>query len=131
MLGRRERESPPHQPGPGDKNWFSRWEPPPQGLAAKATDLDALRTAVVDAAGVGYGLWFSYLFALLYFAIAAGAVASRSAAGEPGQIAVPQCRIAAERILHIGTAGLFGCARLRAAAFPAIGGKGWRFPRRA
>jgi Pentapeptide repeats (8 copies) len=32
---------------------------------------------VVDAAGVGYGLWFSYLFALLYFAIAAGAVTHR------------------------------------------------------
>jgi hypothetical protein len=47
------------------------------GFAAKATDLDALRTAVVDAAGVGYGLWFSYLFALLYFAIAVGAVTHR------------------------------------------------------
>jgi hypothetical protein len=46
-------------------------------LADKGTDLEALRTAVVDAAGVGYGLWFSYLFALLYFAIAAGAVAHR------------------------------------------------------
>src|SRR5262249_57165573 len=77
MLGRREREAPPHQPRPGDKNSFSRWAPPPQGLAAKATDLDALRTAVVDAAGVGYGLWSSYLFALLYFAIAAGAVTHR------------------------------------------------------
>jgi len=49
----------------------------PAAFAAKATDLDALRTAVVDAAGVGYGLWFSYLFALLYFAIAAGAVTHR------------------------------------------------------
>jgi hypothetical protein len=48
-----------------------------EGFSAKATDLDALRTAVVDAAGVGYGLWFSYLFALLYFAIAAGAVTHR------------------------------------------------------
>jgi hypothetical protein len=46
-------------------------------FAAKGTDLDALRSAVVDAAGVGYGLWFSYLFALLYFAIAAGAVTHR------------------------------------------------------
>jgi hypothetical protein len=36
-----------------------------------------LRTAVVDAAGVGYGLWFSYLFVLLYFAITTGAVTHR------------------------------------------------------
>jgi uncharacterized protein YjbI with pentapeptide repeats len=48
-----------------------------EGFAAKATDLESLRTAVVDAAGVGYGLWFSYLFALVYFAIAAGAVTHR------------------------------------------------------
>ena len=56
MLGRRSREFPSHKTEAA-------------GFAAKATDLDALRTAVVDAAGVGYGLWFSYLFALLYFAI--------------------------------------------------------------
>jgi hypothetical protein len=64
MLGRRSREFPSHKT---------------EGVefAAKATDLDALRTAVVDAAGVGYGLWFSYLFVLLYFAIAAGAVTHR------------------------------------------------------
>src|SRR6516162_4614452 len=55
MLGRQNQEFPSHHT-----------EPP--ALAAKATDLDALRTAVVDAAGVGYGLWFSYLFVLLYFA---------------------------------------------------------------
>jgi uncharacterized protein YjbI with pentapeptide repeats len=61
MLGRRSRGFPSHKTEQA-------------GFAAKATDLDALRTAVVDAAGVGYGLWFSYLFALLYFAIAAGAV---------------------------------------------------------
>jgi hypothetical protein len=46
-------------------------------FASKATDLEALRVAVVDAAGVGYGLWFSYIFVLLYFAIAAGAVTHR------------------------------------------------------
>src|SRR6266705_2049894 len=64
MLGRRNQEFPSHKAeGPA--------------FAAKATDLDALRTTVVDAAGVGYGLWFSYLFALLYFAIAAGAVTHR------------------------------------------------------
>src|SRR5438132_2868389 len=64
MLGRRSREFPTHKTEAA-------------GFAAKATDLDALRNAVVDAAGVGYGLWFSYLFALLYFAIAAGAVTHR------------------------------------------------------
>jgi hypothetical protein len=64
MLGRRNQEFPSHKTEPA-------------GFVAKATDLDALRTAVVDAAGVGYGLWFSYLFALLYFAIAAGAVTHR------------------------------------------------------
>jgi uncharacterized protein YjbI with pentapeptide repeats len=64
MLGRRDREFPSHKTEPA-------------AFAAKATDLDALRTAVVDAAGVGYGLWFSYLFVLLYFAIAAGAVTHR------------------------------------------------------
>jgi uncharacterized protein YjbI with pentapeptide repeats len=64
MLSKRRREIPSHKT---------------EGVefAAKATDLDALRNAVVDAAGVGYGLWFSYLFALLYFAIAAGAVTHR------------------------------------------------------
>ena len=46
-------------------------------FASKATDLQALRDAVVDAAGVGTGLWFSYLFVLFYFAIAAGAVTHR------------------------------------------------------
>jgi hypothetical protein len=39
--------------------------------------LGALRDAVVDAAGVGVGLWLSYLFVLFYFAIAAGAVTHR------------------------------------------------------
>ena len=64
MLGRKNQEFPSHHT-----------EPP--ALAAKATDLDALRTAVVDAAGVDYGLWFSYLFVLLYFAITTGAVTHR------------------------------------------------------
>src|SRR5215472_10761541 len=76
MLGRRGRDGPAQETVPENKNWFSKCESPPP-LASKATDLDALRTAVVDAAGVGYGLWFSYLFVLLYFAIAAGAVTHR------------------------------------------------------
>src|SRR6202011_2643381 len=64
MLGGGSREFPSHKTEPAE-------------FAGKATDLDALRTAVVDAAGVGYGLWFSYLFVLFYFAIAAGAVTHR------------------------------------------------------
>ena len=64
MLSRRYREPPP-----------SRTEL--TSFAAKATDLGALRDAVVDAAGVGTGLWLSYLFVLFYFAIAAGAVTHR------------------------------------------------------
>src|SRR3954462_10631273 len=43
-------------------------------FAAKATDLQALRDAVTDAAAVGGGLWLSYVFAFLYLAIAASAV---------------------------------------------------------
>jgi hypothetical protein len=46
-------------------------------FAAKAKNLEDLRTAVVDAAGVGAGLWFSYLFVLLYLLIAVGSVTHR------------------------------------------------------
>src|SRR5467141_1202683 len=46
-------------------------------FAAKAKDLEALCTAVVDAASVGAGLWFSYLFVLLYLAIAVSSVTHR------------------------------------------------------
>jgi len=46
-------------------------------FAAKAHDLEALRDAVLDAASVGTGLWFSYLFVLLYLAIAVGSVTHR------------------------------------------------------
>jgi len=63
---------PAHAPG----------EPPPlpptaEALAGKARDLQALRDAVVDAASVGAGLWFSYLFVLLYLLIAVGGVTHR------------------------------------------------------
>ncbi|MGQ0445412.1 MAG: pentapeptide repeat-containing protein [Beijerinckiaceae bacterium] len=46
-------------------------------FAGQAHDLDALRKAVVDAASVGEGIWLSYLFVLLYIAIAAGGVTHR------------------------------------------------------
>ncbi|MBR0813475.1 pentapeptide repeat-containing protein [Bradyrhizobium diazoefficiens] len=46
-------------------------------FAGKANDLDALRGAVVDAAGVSVGLWLSYLFVLFYLAIAVGSVTHR------------------------------------------------------
>src|SRR5262245_32956444 len=48
-----------------------------QAFAAKAKDLDALREAVVDAAGVGAGLWLSYLFLFFYLFIAVAAVTHR------------------------------------------------------
>lgn len=43
-------------------------------LAAKARDLEALRSAVVDAATVSGPLWISYLGALFYLLLAAGGV---------------------------------------------------------
>ncbi|MEJ0074996.1 MAG: pentapeptide repeat-containing protein [Alphaproteobacteria bacterium] len=51
-------------------------QPPP--IAGKAKDLEVIRTAMVDAAGVSAGLWFSYLFVLLYLLIAAGSVTHRA-----------------------------------------------------
>jgi hypothetical protein len=48
--------------------------PDPTGKFAKqASDLDAIRKSVEDAAAVGAGLWLSYLFVLFYIGIAAGA----------------------------------------------------------
>ena len=46
-------------------------------IVDEAKDLKALRAAVVDAAGVSAGLWFSYLFVLLYLLIAVGSVTHR------------------------------------------------------
>lgn len=46
-------------------------------FASKAVDLSVLRDTVVDAAGVGRGLWFSYLFSLFYLAIAIGGITHR------------------------------------------------------
>jgi uncharacterized protein YjbI with pentapeptide repeats len=50
---------------------------PAASFAAKATDLEALRAAVVDAANVSAGLWLSYLFVFFYLAIAAAGVTHR------------------------------------------------------
>jgi hypothetical protein len=59
-------------------------EPPPSPeapsaptIAADAVDLKAIRSAVVDAAGVSAGLWLSYLFVLFYLLIAVGGVTHR------------------------------------------------------
>src|SRR4030088_711723 len=46
-------------------------------LAAKANDLEAIRSAVVDAAGISAGLWLSYLLVLFYLLIAAAGVTHR------------------------------------------------------
>jgi hypothetical protein len=63
--------------------------PEPTAFAAKARDLQALRDAVVDAAGVGGGLWLSYLFVFFYLAVAVGRVTHRDLFFEyPGQAAV-------------------------------------------
>jgi hypothetical protein len=43
-------------------------------IAEKASDLEAIKKAVDDAAAITGGVWLSYLFALFYFALAAGAV---------------------------------------------------------
>jgi uncharacterized protein YjbI with pentapeptide repeats len=47
------------------------------GLAAKAAGLDAIRSALVDAASATAGIWLSYLFALFYLLIAAAGVTHR------------------------------------------------------
>jgi uncharacterized protein YjbI with pentapeptide repeats len=43
-------------------------------FAKKAGDLEAIKTAVDDAASVSGGLWLSYVFVLFYLGVAAGAV---------------------------------------------------------
>ena len=58
----RRRKAPPHK------------KPDLPPAAEKAADLDALKKTVEDAASVSGGLWLSYLFALFYIAVAAGAV---------------------------------------------------------
>lgn len=52
-------------------------EPSPPSFADKAKDLQALRDAVVDGASIGNGLWLSYVFVLLYLAVAASGITHR------------------------------------------------------
>jgi uncharacterized protein YjbI with pentapeptide repeats len=49
-------------------------EPAPLEFAKKSAYIDALKKTVDDAAALGGGLWFSYLFVIFYLAVAAGAV---------------------------------------------------------
>jgi hypothetical protein len=63
-----------------DRSQNAQPPPAPDALpefAKKATDLQALHDAVVDAANVSGGLWLSYLFVFFYLAIAAGGVNDR------------------------------------------------------
>jgi uncharacterized protein YjbI with pentapeptide repeats len=53
----------------------SKSKPP---LAEQARDLKALRDVVVDAAAISAGLWFSYVFLLLYLLIAVAGVTHRN-----------------------------------------------------
>jgi hypothetical protein len=55
-------------------------EPTPSGtdFVEKAKDIEALRSAVIDATSVGARLWLSYLFVLFYLAIAVGSVTHRN-----------------------------------------------------
>jgi uncharacterized protein YjbI with pentapeptide repeats len=55
-----------------------RASPKAPALAEKADDLEALRTAVTDAAAISSGLWLSYLFVLFYLLVAAGGVTYRA-----------------------------------------------------
>jgi hypothetical protein len=43
-------------------------------VARDGRDLEAILKSLVESASIGGGLWLSYLFVLLYIAIAAGAV---------------------------------------------------------
>jgi hypothetical protein len=46
-------------------------------MVTKEGDLEAFRAAVVDAASVSGGLWFTYLSVLLYLLIAVGSVTNK------------------------------------------------------
>jgi hypothetical protein len=72
MAGEADKPKVPQSPWPP---WSATSKP--AAIVDEATDLKSLRTAVVDAAGVGAGLWFSYLFVLLYLLIVVGSVTHR------------------------------------------------------
>ncbi len=70
----------PESPIPAATSTAPAPEMPPTAVAfaGKAKDLAALRDTVVDAANVGAGLWFSYLFVLVYLIVAVGGVTHRN-----------------------------------------------------
>ena len=68
------KESPDSQPAEARAPPAAQDQP---AIASQADDLEALRSAVVDAAGISAGLWLSYLFVLFYLLIAAGGVTHR------------------------------------------------------
>ena len=101
--------------------------PEPSGFAAKAKDLQALRDAVDQAASVSGALWISYLFVfLLSRDRGRRGHAQGSVFREPGQIAVPQCRTAADRVFRSRAAAVSDRPRLHAAAFRDAGRQGRR-----
>ena len=89
----------------------------PPALAAKANDLDSLRAAVVDSAGVGFGIWLSYIGAMTYLAVAAAGVSHVDLLLR-APVRLPfVCRFAAVEFLHRRADGLRDPARLRPGAF--------------
>lgn len=52
-------------------------DPSAATFAAKATSLEELRASVADAASVSGGLWFSYLFLLVYLLVTVGGISHR------------------------------------------------------
>ena len=72
--GRQQPSSEQSEPAPSAPERPAQPTPDLPPIAAKADDLEAIKTAVEDAASVGGALWLSYLFVLFYLAVAAGAV---------------------------------------------------------
>ena len=64
--------------GEATKSKLKAEGPGAPAIVGKATDLETIRAAMVDAAGVIAALWFSYLFMLLYLVIAVGSVTHRT-----------------------------------------------------
>ncbi|HUI19819.1 MAG TPA: pentapeptide repeat-containing protein [Methylocella sp.] len=74
----RARRPAPEPPSPALRPFVTPQNPAapeqPEKFTEEAQDLDAIRKSVEDAAAVSAGVWLSYLFALFYIGIAAGAV---------------------------------------------------------